>query len=296
MGKGGGGMRYLERFYLPGEAGEYKFFANQRRTCYNSFYPYQIFPEKELDALDFEPVTILYGGNGSGKTTLLNLIAGALGLGRGAACYNKSTFFDAFTAACRAVTSGRFTPEVRARSRIITSDDVFDYLFEIRGVNEGIDEKRDALLSEYTQAKYAQFQMHSLDDYEELKKVVDSRRRTGSQYVKRRLMGNLPGRSNGESAFLYFTHAVEENGLYLLDEPENSLSAANQEKLAAFLSDSARFFGSQLVISTHSPFLLAMEGAAVYDLDEVPVRRRSWTQLPSVRAYHDFFEAHRAEF
>ena len=38
---------------------------------------------------------------------------------------------------------------------------------------------------------------------------------------------NIREHSNGESAFLYFTEKIQENGLYLLDEPENSLSPEN---------------------------------------------------------------------
>ena len=102
--------------------------------------------------------------------------------------------------------------------------------------------------------------------------------------------------SNGESAFSYFTKEIGENALYLLDEPENSLSPRLQTELAAFLSDSARFYGCQLVISTHSPFLLAMKGAKIYDLDAAPATEKPWTELENVRAYFDFFKAHEKEF
>lgn len=54
---------------------------------------------------------------------------------------------------------------------------------------------------------------------------------------------------------------LEEDGLYILDEPENSLSPQKQIELARFLEDSARFFGCQFFISTHSPFLLAIKGS-----------------------------------
>jgi predicted ATPase len=108
--------------------------------------------------------------------------------------------------------------------------------------------------------------------------------------------GSVQGKSNGESGFLYFTEKIRENALYLLDEPENSLSASLQVKLAQFLEDSARFYGCQFVISTHSPFLLAMKGAKIYDLDSNPVAIRKWTELEAVRLYHDFFEKHRELF
>ena len=109
-------------------------------------------------------------------------------------------------------------------------------------------------------------------------------------------MVNVREHSNGESAFLYFTNKIKDNGLYLLDEPENSLSPEKQQELAAFLENSARFFGCQLIIATHSPFLLAMKGAKIYDLDEDPVDVKRWTELTNVRAYYEFFKKHEKEF
>lgn len=100
----------------------------------------------------------------------------------------------------------------------------------------------------------------------------------------------------GESAFLYFTEKVTENALFLLDEPENSLSPAKQQELVKFIEDSARFFGCQFVIATHSPFVLAIRGAKIYDLDEEPVDVKRWTELENVRAYYDFFKKHASEF
>ena len=49
--------------------------------------------------MDFEPITILYGGNGSGKTTVLNVIAEKLGLERDT-LYNRSNFFEDYTRMC----------------------------------------------------------------------------------------------------------------------------------------------------------------------------------------------------
>lgn len=102
--------------------------------------------------------------------------------------------------------------------------------------------------------------------------------------------------SNGESAFIYFSEKISENGLYLLDEPENSLSPERQQELLRFLQDSARFFGCQFIIATHSPFLLSMNGAKIYDMDEEPVDVKRWTELDNVRAYYDFFKKHEHEF
>ena len=141
---------------------------------------------------------------------------------------------------------------------------------------------------DYLDAKYADFQMRSMDDYERLKKVTKARRLTQSRYVRSELMDNIREYSNGESAFIYFSEKITENGLFLLDEPENSLSPARQQELVKFLEDSARFFGCQFVISTHSPFLLSIRGAKIYDLDEDPADVKRWTELENVRAYYTF--------
>lgn len=284
-------MIYLSHFSFPEAERETDFIFRLKRTCYDTIYPFQVLSKKGLRMLDFEPVTILYGGNGSGKTTALNVIAEKLGLRRDTP-YNRSNFFEDYTRIC----DFELQEDIPRVSRIITSDDVFDFVLNLRILNEGIDRKREDLFTEYLENKYAHFQMKSLEDYEKLKKVTEARRRTQSKYVRGSLMDNVREHSNGESAFLYFSEKIQEQGLYLLDEPENSLSPLRQQELLRFLEDSARFFGCQFIISTHSPFLLSMRGARIYDLDEEPADVKRWTQLSGVRVYFDFFKRHEGEF
>ncbi len=284
-------MIYLSHFSFPDIELEYSFLMGIKRTCYDTAYPFQILSRHGLRMLDFEPVTILYGGNGSGKTTALNVIAEKLGLKR-EAVYNRSNFFEDYTAMC----NYEIRHPIPKRSRIITSDDVFDFVLNLRCLNDGISNKREELFEEYLENKYAQFRMKSLEDYEQLKKVYMARTKTQSKYVRNNLMDNVREHSNGESAFLYFSEQIQENGLYLLDEPENSLSPLRQQELAKFLEDSGRFFGCQFIISTHSPFLLSMRGAKVYDMDEETVDVKRWTELEGVRAYFDFFKKHERDF
>lgn len=284
-------MIYLSHFSFPGREREYDFTMKQKRTCYDTVYPFLILSAHQLKMLDFEPVTILYGGNGSGKTTALNVIAEKLGLARDT-LYNRSNFFEDYTKLCSFETVGKLPKD----SRIITSDDVFDFMLNLRCINEGIDQRREELFDEYQEAKYAKFQMHSLEDYERLKKINEARRSTQSKFVRNSLQDNVREHSNGESAFLYFADKIKENGLYLLDEPENSLSPQKQQELLRFLEDSVRFFKCQFVIATHSPFLLSMRGAKIYDLDEEVVDVKRWTELGNVRAYYDFFKKYEREF
>ncbi len=81
-----------------------------------------------------------------------------------------------------------------------------------------------------------------------------------------------------------------------MDEPENSLSPKRQMELMKFIEDSARFFGCQFIMSTHSPFLLAMHGAKIYDLDEKPVEVKKWTELENIRTYYEFFKRRIKDF
>ena len=290
---------YLESFSLPSPAWEENYLApdvnpEMKRTCYTSYYPFRIFPEKQLTELYFAPVTFLYGGNGSGKTTLLNLIAERLRIKRGT-YFNRSNFFADFVAQCD-YEAPRFLSPIADTSRMITSDDVFDYLLDTRCLNEQVDLRREELLAEYTKEKYATFHMTSLEDYEKLKRNNEAKRWTGSNYVKKHVMQNVRAQSNGESAFRFFTEHIKENALYLLDEPENSLAADLQLQLSQFIADTARFYHCQFIIATHSPFLLAMEHCRIYDLDAIPVTVKPWTALKNVRTYFEFFEQHREEF
>lgn len=284
-------MVYLEHMIFPTAEEEFDFFMGEKRTCYDSFYPFQVLSKKGFRRIDFEPITILYGGNGSGKTTALNIIAQKIQAQR-ESLYNRSNFFEEYLNRCRF----EWTGEVPEERLIITSDDVFDYMLNIRSLNSGIDRKREEVFEEYLEAKYSRFQMKSIEDYEQLCKVNMARSKTQSKYVRKRLMDNVKEQSNGESALMYFSEKIKENALYLLDEPENSLSAENQIKLQKFLENSARFFNCQLVIATHSPFLLSMKGAKIYDMDEEVVDVKKWTELENVRIYYDFFKEHEREF
>jgi len=291
-------MFYLESFRLASADNEDDFVLSYpyqlEMQCYtHNVYPFKIFPEKGLKSIAFQPVTILYGGNGSGKSTLLNIIAQELRLSRSAP-FNNTPYFEDYLRFCSySLSGGTRVPE---GSKYIASDDVFDYLLNLRAINDGIADRREKLFCEYYEGRASRYKLSSLDDYDELKRRNDAKRKTPSKYISERLPSEISGGSNGESAFAYFVHEIGEDALYLLDEPENSLSVKLQLELCEFLENSARFFGCQFIIATHSPILLSMKGACVYDLDARPVCIRNWTELTNVREWFDFFEKHRKSF
>lgn len=300
---------YVTRFTLPTYETEekltqYKMLENggEKFGYIDNLYPCRIFPEKELTEIDFGRITILYGSNGSGKSTLLNLIAARLGLNR-IAPHNSGELFDAYAAAC-SYTLGNddegFPYRIPNGSRIITSDDVFDYMLAMRTEEEEVSAKQIEEREIYNREVHnpAPNQLAGLDDYERFRKVHQARKRsvTRRQYLREYAGRHLTLQSNGETALQYFDEKMHSDTLYCLDEPENSLAPALQLKLADMLTELMRYCGCQLIIATHSPFLLALPDAWILDLDSTPVREKNWWELENTRTYFDFFWKHRDKF
>ena len=291
-------MVYLNRFILPSDTAEIKVIENEKRTCFNTFYPFKIFPLKKLRTLEFETVTMLYGGNGSGKSTLLNVMSAKLNAAR-FSDFNGAPFFERFVNMC----DTEFYRRPNA-SFVLTSDDVFDYVLSARSVNERIDERRNALFDRYADKKREAIsnpeilRLNGLDDYERWSEVreIISPKRSHSGYIRDRVVSEIDLSSNGETALRYFIDRIDSDALYFLDEPENSLSIELQIQLAEYIAATARATRSQFIIATHSPIFLSMSNAKIYNLDSYPASVCDWTELPNVRKYFDFFMQHRDEF
>lgn len=295
-------MIYLKSFSLPSVQDEYEWKLSyrtkaQRRTCYgNNVYPFDLFTFRELKKIDMSDITLLYGGNGSGKSTVLNVISEKLGV-RKNKLFNKTPYFDDYVELCKYYACR----DIPKESLLLRSDDVFERMIDIRSINQGLDDSRERLVEEYKELKNvygnSHFQMSSLAEYEELKARNEAKRVTASEYVRRRgLDGCVKTASNGETAYSYFVEQIRDNCLYLLDEPENSLSVKLQIELARFIEESVRFYNCQFVISTHSPFLLAINGAKIYDLDGDTNEPRLWNELENMKLYYEFFDLHKKEF
>ncbi len=145
------------------------------------------------------------------------------------------------------------------------------------------------MFDEYFDAKYSKFKMNSIEDLERLKEVNQARSKTQSKYIKDNLMSNIRTRSNGENAYRYFTEKITEDGLFLLDEPENSLSPEMQLKLKDFIEEAVKYFACQIVMITHSPFLLSIQDARIYDFDNDPIEVKHWLELENIKTYYEFF-------
>ena len=286
----GDNMLYLKKFELPNRDREENMLMNDSRTYIQGVYPFNIFPNKELQDISFAPITIFYGGNGSGKSTLLNVIAEKIKATRNNPFVGGERF-ESYLRLCQCEMTNNIPYEIKT----ISSDDIFDYVLNIRRINHGLYNRRSEVAKEYITGKYRS--AREITDYQEMVDAVDARRKSMSRFIRDKvIVKDIQEQSNGESALMYFASYITDNGLYILDEPENSMSASMQIKLAKFIEDSARFFNCQFIIATHSPFILGIKDAVIYDLDCKPAIIKEYANLENMRVYYDFFKLHAAEF
>jgi len=78
--------------------------------------------------------------------------------------------------------------------------------------------------------------------------------------------------SHGEAFFWLAQNRFRAGGLYMLDEPEAALSPQRQLALLVRMHELVTG-GSQVLMSTHSPILMAYPGATIYLLNDAGIRR-----------------------
>ena len=74
------------------------------------------------------------------------------------------------------------------------------------------------------------------------------------------------------------------------------MSCAFQQSLARLIHLSASSCGTQYIIATHAPFLLAIPGAKIYDLDADPVTISNWYELGNMQKYYQLFDSYSKQF
>jgi predicted ATPase len=88
---------------------------------------------------------------------------------------------------------------------------------------------------------------------------------------------SLHEQSHGESFFALFQHRFRGSGLYLMDEPEAALSPHRQLQFLSVLHDHCKR-GSQFVIATHSPIIMAYPHAWIYVFGGEGIRQVPYTE------------------
>ena len=242
----------------------------QRVGKLESGHPFELPLVRELEWLDFEsPVTFLVGENGCGKSTLLESLA----------------------IASRVVTVGGLDldddPTLESSRR----------LAEKLRLSWAKRSGRGFFLRAEDFMGFARRMAQSRHDLEELEEEFDSQFEgyarqlaTGVARGQSRALdryAELETSSHGEAFLHLFQERIVANGLYFLDEPEAALSPQRQLALLALLKDMLTE-GCQFIIATHSPILMALPGAQILNLNEVPPQPVEWEETEHVQLTRDF--------
>ena len=211
--------------------------ATLRRDKVMSFsdYPFSIPAIGGMDFIEFDrPVTFFIGENGSGKSTLLEAIA--IGMGLNAEGGSRNFRFATRESHSNLSNHLRLARSVRRPrdSYFLRAESYFNVATEIEALD-----------------REPAFAPPIIDSY-------------GGK--------SLHEQSHGESFFALFLNRLRGNGLYFFDEPEAALSPTRQLAFLSRLHDLVKD-GSQFLIATHSPILLAYPDAAIHVLDDGPPRR-----------------------
>ena len=100
---------------------------------------------------------------------------------------------------------------------------------------------------------------------------------------------SLHHQSHGESFLSLVQNRLGGSGLYLFDEPEAALSPMRQLTLLSEIDRLVKS-GSQLLIATHSPILMAYPGACILELSQQGIRRVEYRETEHYRVTREFLE------
>jgi predicted ATPase len=220
-------------------------------SIYDSF-PLNLPLIRNFQELKFHPnVTYIIGENGMGKSTLLEGIAIASGFNPEGGTLNFN--FSSFD----------------------SHSDLDEYLRLIKGVHRARDHFFFRAETFYNVAT----------NIDELDKEASGGRRIIDSFGGK----SLHEQSHGESFFAAFMERFQGNGLYILDEPEAALSPLRQMSMLARINELVNQ-GSQFIISTHSPIIMAYPHATIFEITEDGMHESLLEDTKHYSTMKQFFE------
>lgn len=99
---------------------------------------------------------------------------------------------------------------------------------------------------------------------------------------------NYLSASHGEGFLSFFEERLSQQGLFLLDEPESALSPAKQFEFLKLLRELQRASHCQVIMATHSPILMALPDADLWQLERFGIRPTVLEETAHFKIYREF--------
>lgn len=237
-----------------------------------SGYPWSTEVLRENTVFRFEqPVTLLCGDNGCGKTTLVELIAAKLHAER---ISTAAALSEGQRNILRAADGWKISMKAKpGHCFLFTAESFTRYIDYVSAEKRFAQEELDALDGKYG-SEYA--------------RQLAAQPFAGTLAALEGLYDRpLEQQSHGQGFLDFFRARLRPNGLYLLDEPEAALSYVNQLALI-YLMQEAEAAGSQFIVATHSPILMAYPQAALYEMRSGCLTRKLYHEMDSIRFLRRF--------
>lgn len=100
---------------------------------------------------------------------------------------------------------------------------------------------------------------------------------------------SLHEQSHGESFISLVINRFSGRGIYILDEPESALSPSRQLTLLSRIKQLEKL-GSQFIIATHSPILMAYPDADIYSLNEFGMELTQYRETEHYKLTKNFLD------
>ena len=105
-------------------------------------------------------------------------------------------------------------------------------------------------------------------------------------------VGSLPpdylSWSHGEGFLNFFNERADRQGIYIFDEPESALSPSRQFDFLRLLRRIQGAGNAQVIMATHSPILMALPDADLWQIDRYAIRPVALEDTSHYRLYREF--------
>lgn len=110
------------------------------------------------------------------------------------------------------------------------------------------------------------------------------------QTMRRDYGENMQAFSHGEAYLKILQTRIAGKGIYLLDEPEAALSPLRQLSLISYILEVLKEKKSQFIMATHSPILMGIPGACIYEITGYGINRVAFQDTEHYQITKTFLE------